>query len=59
MRNAYSTQQLTLDLISNLLGQPMRLSVLYYFGLEGLGTLDWESEQNEDVRTPQEPQPKL
>ena len=30
----------------------MRLSVLYYFGLEGLGTLDWESEQNEDVRTP-------
>lgn len=32
----------------------MRLSVLYYFGLEGLGTLDWESEQNEDVRTPQE-----
>ena len=37
----------------------MRLSVLYYFGLEGLGTLDWESEQNEDVRTPQEPQPKL
>ena len=32
-------------------GQPMRLSMLYYFGLEGLGNLDWESEQDEDVRT--------
>ena len=37
----------------------MRLSVLYYFGLEGLGSLDWESEQHEDVRMSQEPQPKL
>jgi hypothetical protein len=35
----------------------MRLSILYYFGLEGLGNLDWESEQNEDVRMSQEPQP--
>lgn len=32
----------------------MRLSVLYYFGLEGLGSLDWESEQHEDVRMSQE-----
>lgn len=30
-------------------GEPMRLSVLYYFGLEGLGSLDWESEQDENV----------
>lgn len=29
----------------------MRLSVLYYFGLEGLGGLDWESEKDESVRT--------
>ena len=35
----------------------MRLSLLYYFGLEGLGSLDWESEQNEDVRVSHEPQP--
>ena len=27
----------------------MRLSVLYYFGLEGLGNLDWESEEDENV----------
>jgi hypothetical protein len=33
----------------------MRLSVLYYFGLDGLGSLDWESEQDEDVCTSQEP----
>jgi len=33
----------------------MRLSVLYYFGLEGLGGLDWDSEQDEDVRTSQAP----
>jgi hypothetical protein len=28
----------------------MRLSILYYFGLEGLGSLDWESERDDDVR---------
>ena len=52
-------QKLTLVLILILSGQPMRLSVLYYFGLEGLGSLDWESEQHEDVRMSQEPQPKF
>ena len=52
-------QELTLVLILILSGQPMRLSVLYYFGLEGLGSLDWESEQNEDVRMSQEPQPRF
>ena len=34
-------------------GEPMRLSVLYYFALEGLGSLDWESEQDENVRMSQ------
>ena len=52
-------RELTLVLILILSGQPMRLSVLYYFGLEGLGSLDWESEQNEDVRMLQEPQPRF
>jgi len=33
----------------------MHLSVLYYFGLEGLGSLDWGTGQNEAVRPPQEP----
>lgn len=54
-----SMRQLTLVLILNLLGKPMRLSLLYYFGLEGLGSLDWESERNEDVRMSQELQPKF
>jgi mannosyl-oligosaccharide glucosidase len=30
--------------------RPLRMSMIYYFGLEGLGSLDWESDQNDDVR---------
>ncbi|KAG8811250.1 Processing alpha glucosidase I, partial [Serendipita sp. 400] len=30
------------------IGKPLRISMIYYFGLEGLGSLDWESEQDDD-----------
>ncbi|KIM30861.1 glycoside hydrolase family 63 protein [Serendipita vermifera MAFF 305830] len=28
--------------------RPLRVSMIYYFGLEGLGSLDWNSDQNDD-----------
>ncbi|CCA74001.1 related to ER glucosidase I [Serendipita indica DSM 11827] len=28
--------------------KPLRVSLIYYFGLEGLGSLDWKSDENDD-----------
>ena len=32
-----------------LIDRPLRISMMYYFGLEGLGSLDWNSAKNDDV----------
>lgn len=32
-----------------LIDRPLRISMMYYFGLEGLGSLDWNSDQNDNV----------